>query len=100
MVDDRGMPRTRLGVALLVPPRAAAGVDLLRVALGAVGAVRHVAAHVTLVPPVNVAVERLPEVEVLVRCAAAGHRPFAATLGPPVTFLPANPVLYLSLIHI
>ena len=89
------MPRTRLGVVLLVPPRAAAGVDLLRVALGAAASVRHVPAHLTLVPPVNVAEERLPEVEALVRRAAAACPPIAATLGPPVTFLPDNPVLYL-----
>ncbi|MDQ3384765.1 MAG: GNAT family N-acetyltransferase [Actinomycetota bacterium] len=89
------MPRTRLGVVLLVPPRAAAGVDLLRVALGAAGSVHHVPAHVTLVPPVNVAQGRLPEVEALVRAAAAGCPPVAARLGPPATFLPDNPVLYL-----
>ena len=89
------MPRARLGVVLLVPPRAAAGVDLLRVALGAAGSVSHVPAHVTLVPPVNVDRERLPEVESLVRRAAAGCPPVAATLGPPATFLPDNPVLYL-----
>lgn len=89
------MPRTRLGVVLLVPPRPASGVDLLRVALGAAGSVHHVPAHVTLVPPVNVAEERLPEVEALVRRAAAARPPIAATLGPPATFLPDNPVLYL-----
>ncbi len=96
MVDDQGVPRIRLGVALLVPPRAAEGVDLLRSALGAGSAVHHVPAHVTLVPPVNVAQDRLPEAEALVRGAAEGCRPFAATLGPPATFLPDNPVLYLS----
>ena len=89
------MPRTRLGVVLLVPPRAAGGVDLLRVALGAAASVSHVPAHVTLVPPVNVDRERLPEVEALVRRAAAGCPPIGATLGPPATFLPDNPVLYL-----
>lgn len=83
-------------MALLVPPRAAEGVDLLRRALGAGGAVHHVPAHVTLVPPVNVARARLPEAEALVRGAAEGCRPFAATLGPPATFLPDNPVLHLS----
>lgn len=89
------MPRSRLGVALLVPPRAAAGIDLLRVALGAASAVHHIPAHVTLVPPVNVPTDRIEEVEALVRTVAAGLRPFGATLGPPATFLPDNPVLYL-----
>ena len=89
------MPRTRLGVALLVPPRAAEGVDLLRVALGAAGAVRHVPPHVTLVPPVNVVEDRVGEAEALVRAAGEAQHPFTATLGPPETFLPENPVLYL-----
>jgi 2'-5' RNA ligase len=89
------VPRTRLAVALLVPPRAAEGVDLLRVALGAGAAVRHVPPHVTLVPPVNVAGDRLGEAEALVRAAGEAQHPFGATLGPPTTFLPENPVLYL-----
>lgn len=90
------MPRSRLGVALLVPPRAAEGVDLLRAALGAGRAVHHVPAHLTLVPPVNVAGDRIGEAEALVRAAGEAHAPVAATLGPPATFLPDNPVLYLG----
>lgn len=95
MVKDRCVPRIRLGVALLVPARAAEEIDVLRRALGAADAVHRIAPHVTLVPPVNVAEERLDEVEALVRRVAAAHRPFATTLGPPATFLPDNPVLYL-----
>jgi len=53
------------------------------------------APHLTLVPPVNVAADRLDEVGDLLRCAADMERPFSVTLGPPATFLPANPVLYL-----
>lgn len=86
----------RLGVALLLPARAAAEVDRFRLALGAGDAVHHVSPHLTLVPPVNVRRERLEEVEATIRRAAAASRPFAAALGPPVTFLPDNPVLYLA----
>ena len=86
----------RLGVALLVPAAAAAEIDVLRRALGAGDAAHRMAAHLTLVPPVNVAEERLGEAEALVRSAAAGTRPIAATLGPPTTFLPVNPVLHLA----
>lgn len=86
----------RLGVALLVPPRVAEQLDVVRRALGAGGAVHRLAPHLTLVPPVNVAEGRLVEAEAVVRSAAAATRPFAATLGPPATFLPVNPVLHLS----
>jgi 2'-5' RNA ligase/predicted N-acetyltransferase YhbS len=94
MVEDRRVPRVRLAVALLVPARAAAEIDVLRRALGA-DTVR-VAPHLTLVPPVNVAEGRLEEAEDLVRVAAAASRPIATVLGPPTTFLPMNPVVYLA----
>jgi 2'-5' RNA ligase len=97
MVEDRGVPRMRLGVALLVPAPVAAEIDVVR--RGPRGRVLdpiRMAAHLTLVPPVNVAEDRLVEAEALVRTAAAASRPIAATLGPPTTFLPANPVLHLE----
>lgn len=86
----------RLGVALLVPAAAAAEIDVLRRALGAGDAAHRMAAHLTLVPPVNVAEERLAEAEAIVRSAAAATRPIATVLGPPTTFLPVNPVLHLA----
>src|SRR5688500_1805887 len=52
--------------------------------------------HVTLVPPVNVREDRFQETLDLLGRAAAGTRPFTVTLGPPATFLPVNPVLYLA----
>lgn len=55
------------------------------------------APHCTLVPPVNVREERLDEAVDLLRRAAAATSPITATLGPPETFLPATPVLYLAL---
>ena len=88
------MPRMRLGVALLIPPPLDREVDALRRAVGD-GALGRVPAHLTLVPPVNVRTERLDEAVGVVRRAAAATRPFTVSFGPPTTFLPDNPVLYL-----
>ena len=89
------MPRLRLGVVLLVPPPVEREVDALRRACDDASLGR-VPAHLTLVPPVNVRQERLPDVLALLRAAGAATRPFRLDLGPPTTFLPDNPVLYLG----
>lgn len=89
------MPKARLGVALLLPDAVAAEVDGLRRALGD-GALGRIPAHLTLVPPVNVREDRLGEALAVLRSAAAATRPLALSLGPPATFLPDNPVLYLA----
>lgn len=88
------MAKARLGVALLLPPPVAAEVDGLRRALGD-GSLRRIPAHLTLVPPVNVAEGRLGRALAVLRDAAAATRPITLCLGPPATFLPDNPVLYL-----
>jgi 2'-5' RNA ligase/GNAT superfamily N-acetyltransferase len=88
------MPRLRLGVVLLVPPPVDREVDALRRACGDASLGR-VPAHLTLVPPVNVRKERLGDVLSLLRAAGAAIRPFRLDIGPPTTFLPDNPVLYL-----
>src|SRR5438309_8595120 len=90
------MPKVRLGVVLLIPPPLDREIDTLRRAVGD-GTYGRVPAHVTLVPPVNVNAERLPDALRVLRRAAAGFRPFSVHFGPPATFLPANPVLYLPL---
>ena len=89
------MPRARLGVALLLPAPLSAEVDGLRRAVGD-GSLRRIPAHLTLVPPVNVAEARLPEALAVLRRAAAATPPLALELGPPRTFLPDSPVLYLG----
>ena len=91
------MPKTRLGVALLIPPPVAAEIDGLRRALGD-GSLGRIPPHVTLVPPVNVREDRLGDALGVLRSAAAAlqRRPLALVLGPPATFLPDNPVLYLG----
>jgi len=84
-----------LGVALLLPPPLDAEVDGLRRALGD-GGLGRIPAHLTLVPPVNVREDRLGQVLAVLRRAAAATRPFIATVGPPATFLPDSPTLYLA----
>lgn len=88
------MPRVRLGVALLVPAPLSAEVDGLRRAVGD-GALGRIPAHLTLVPPVNVREDRLGQVLAVLRRAAARTLPFTVGLGPPATFLPDSPTLYL-----
>lgn len=92
---SRRVARARLGVALLVPAPVAAEVDGLRRAAGD-GALGRIPAHLTLVPPVNVAEGRLPDVLAALRAAAAATRPFRVALGPLATFWPDAPVLYLA----
>lgn len=89
------MARVRVGVALLVPEPVATEIDGLRRALGD-GALGRMAAHVTLVPPVNVRDQELEvALEVLAR-AAAGVGPLELELGPVATFWPGTPVVYLA----
>jgi 2'-5' RNA ligase len=89
------MPRWRLGVALLIPPPVREEVDGLRRALGDPARGR-IPAHLTLVPPVNVREDAIPDALAVLRDAAAQTPPLHLTLGPPATFLPDNPVIYLD----
>lgn len=89
------MPRLRLGVALLLPEPLASEVDGLRRACDD-GALGRVPPHLTLVPPVNVRVDAVPEALRVLREAAAQVQPFTLRLGPPSTFLPDTPTLHLA----
>jgi 2'-5' RNA ligase/GNAT superfamily N-acetyltransferase len=87
--------RRRLGVALLIDPPHSGEIDGLRRALGDRARLR-IPPHVTLVAPVNVKEASLPAALTLVRAAAAAcGQALQLTLGPPSTWLPDNPVLYL-----
>lgn len=86
----------RLGVALVLDGGVAGEVNGLRRALGD-PALGRIPPHLTLVPPVNVHRDRLGEaVDRLRSGAAAVSGPLRLALGRPSTFLPDNPVLYLS----
>lgn len=89
------MARRRLGVALLVPEPVATEVDGLRRALGD-GALGRIPAHLTLVPPVNVAAEAVGEAVDGLRRSARESRTLHLRLGPATTFAPVNPVVYLA----
>jgi 2'-5' RNA ligase len=90
------VPRVRLAVAVLVPQPVAAEVDGLRRACGDTMLDR-VPAHLTLVPPVNVRVDDVPLALSTLRTAAATAPPeFELSIGPPTTFHPATPVVYLD----
>ncbi len=91
------MPRLRLGVVLLLPPPLDGEVDAFRRALGD-GTYGRVPAHLTLVPPVNVHRDRLADGLARLREVAAATRPLTVDLGPPATFLPTTPVLYLPVV--
>ena len=89
------VPKARLGVALLLPAAVSTELQGLRRALGD-GALDRIPPHLTLVPPVNVREDWLPDALAVLRKAAAATRPLTLTLGPPATFLPHNPTVYLA----
>ena len=89
------MPRARVGVVLPMPADAAAEIDGLRRALGHT-ALTLVPPHLTLAGPVNVRVADLDGVLDAVRDAAARTPPIRLVLGPPDTFWPVTPVVYLA----
>jgi hypothetical protein len=79
----------------LLDPPVVDAVDGLRRAVGDPSLDR-VPAHLTLVPPVNVRSDQLLAALAVLRAAAGQVRPMRLSLGPPATFLPDNPVLYLE----
>jgi 2'-5' RNA ligase len=85
--------RRRFGVALVLPSGAGAELDVLRRACGADDLDR-IPAHITLVPPINVAAADVDAALDAVSSSAVRSRPMRFTLGPIATFLPANPVAY------
>src|SRR4051794_11469667 len=89
------MPKRRLGVVLLIPPPFDGEIDGLRRATGD-GRPGPVPPHVTLGPPVHVRGDRLDRALAGGRRSATATPPLQLVIGPPATFMPVNPVLYLS----
>jgi 2'-5' RNA ligase/ribosomal protein S18 acetylase RimI-like enzyme len=87
--------RRRLLVASPLERGVASEVDGLRRALGA-SSLGRIVPHVTLVPPLNVPEEDLEGVLEHLRRVAAAHAPFSVELGPPGTFSPRSPVVFLA----
>ncbi len=82
-------------VALALSGEVATEVDGMRRGLGA-AALDRVVPHITVVAPVNVLAEDLDEAASVARAAAARSGPLRVTLGPPATFFPRAPVVYLA----
>lgn len=89
------MGRRRLAVVVYVPEPVRTEVDALRKAFGD-ASLHRIAPHITLVPPVNVPDEDVGDAVAAVEAAATDAEPFRVELGPPGTFLPVTPVLYLQ----
>lgn len=70
-------------------------IDGMRRALGA-KSLERIAPHCTLIAPVNIREEDLEAVLGQVRTAAGRNGPISVDLGPPATFWPRTPVLYLA----
>lgn len=87
--------RERIMVAALVPPPTSIEIDGLRRAFGDRRRTA-IVPHVTLVPPVNLVSEAAAEAVDHCRVVASRHRPLAVVIGPPGTFAPVNPVVFLS----
>jgi 2'-5' RNA ligase len=79
----------------VLPGEVRVEVDGMRLALGESERER-IPPHLTLVPPVNVREDRMAAAHQVLRDAASDTKPLRLTLGPPETFLPDNPVLYLG----
>lgn len=83
-------------MALVLDPPLSHEVDGLRRAVGDPSLAR-IKPHLTLVPPVNIRVEdTTAAIERLRTAAATQSGPLCLTLGSIATFVPANPVLFLS----
>lgn len=92
------MPRRRFGVVLLVPEPWATEIQGLRRGLGDTSRQR-VDPHITLVPPVNVHVDAVPEVlRILRRSGVAQARGLTLVLGPARSFVPASETGYLEVV--
>ncbi len=87
--------RRRFLVALLVPEPVATELDGLRRALGS-SSLGRIPPHITLVPPRNVSQGDQEGLPGLLRAAAATAAPLRLSLGPPRTFAPRTPVVYLA----
>ena len=89
------VPKRHLAVVLLVPEPFATEIDGLRRATGDPQRER-IGPHITVVPPINVAVDDVPVVLRQLRVAAAACRALDLVIGPVTTFAPVTPLAYLS----
>jgi len=89
------MTRHRFAVALLPPEPLSVQLDGLRRVVGD-RRVDVLPIHLTIVPPVNLRGDAVPELRRLLRRVASATRPFELELGPAASFAPATPTVHLS----
>jgi 2'-5' RNA ligase len=89
------VPRRRFAVALLIPPPVSVEIDGLRRALGD-RQLGRIDPHVTIIPPINLREEDLPDALAVVQAAARAAEPMSLALGPVETFAETSPVRFLA----
>jgi 2'-5' RNA ligase len=89
------VPRRRFAVALLIPPPVSLEIDGLRRALGD-RQLGRIDPHVTIIPPINLREEDLPDALAVVQAAARAAGPMSLVLGPVETFAETSPVRFLA----
>jgi 2'-5' RNA ligase len=87
---------TTIGVVVDLPPPWAAALQDYRLGLGD-GSGEGIAAHITLLSPVDVAPELMAEIREHLTSVAAGHPPFRVRLRGTDSFRPVSPVVFLHL---
>ncbi|WP_328942976.1 2'-5' RNA ligase family protein [Streptomyces sp. NBC_00250] len=90
------MGTVTLGVSIAVPEPYGSLLQERRAGFGDPAA-HGIPTHVTLVPPTEVAEERLPEIEAHLAGVAAGCQPFPVRLKGTGTFRPLSPVVFVKL---
>jgi 2'-5' RNA ligase/GNAT superfamily N-acetyltransferase len=89
------MPRSRLGVAIVLPEPLRAEILGIRRAVGC-PSLDTQPPHLTLVPPVNVRAEEIDDALTLVHAVCARKTSMTLRIGPIETFAPVSPVLYMG----
>ncbi|MGW6687603.1 2'-5' RNA ligase family protein [Streptomyces sp. NPDC054961] len=90
------MGTVTLGVSIAVPEPYGSSLQQLRAGFGDAAA-HGIPTHVTLVPPTEVAADRLPEIRAHLAAVAAGSRPFVMRLAGTGTFRPLSPVVFVQI---
>ncbi|WP_405489685.1 2'-5' RNA ligase family protein [Streptomyces sp. NBC_00096] len=92
------MGTVTLGVSIAVPEPYGSSLQELRAGFGDAAA-HGIPTHVTLVPPTEVAADRLPEIRAHLAEVAAAGRSFGMRLAGTGTFRPLSPVVFVQVVE-
>ncbi|MCJ1677688.1 2'-5' RNA ligase family protein [Streptomyces sp. APSN-46.1] len=92
------MGTVTLGVSIAVPEPYGSQLQQRRAGFGDAAA-HGIPTHVTLLPPTEVASERLPEIRAHLAQVAAAFRSFAMRLAGTGTFRPLSPVVFVQIVE-